>query len=135
MTFFRPSEVEKREDIGKLELRLIDFYVNGKPVHVGDRSGYYKIIDSWFPMIKEVNLSHQDRSFAIELSTMNFNSRCVIYYSINSGDWMAVGDGQNRISFINMEPGTYHIRIKADAYGKMSDVKEVKVIIHPAWYL
>ena len=48
---------------------------------------------------------------------------------------MAVGDGQNRISFINMEPGTYHIRIKADAYGKMSDVKEVKVIIHPAWYL
>lgn len=135
LTFFRPSEVEKREDIGKPELRLIDFYVNGKPVHVGDRSGNYKIIDSWFPMVKEVNLSHQDRSFAIELSTMNFNSRCVIYYSINSGDWMAVGDGQNRISFINMEPGTYHIRIKADAYGKMSDVKEVKVIIHPAWYL
>lgn len=134
LTYFIPSEVEEREDLGKPQLRLVDFYVNGEPVHVGDRSGHYNIIDRWFPLVKEVNLSYHDRSFAIELSTMSFNSRCAIYYSINSGKWTAVGDGQNRISFINMEPGTYHIRIVADAYGKKSDIKEITVVIHPAWY-
>ena len=46
-----------------------------------------------------------------------------------------LGTWQNRISFVNMEAGTYRIRIKAEAYGESSDVKELTVKVHPVWYL
>ena len=136
LTLFRPSDVGKQVGMEKVELRMVDFYVNGKPVHAGDRSGHYTIIDRWFPMVDEVNLSHRDKSFSIELSTMSFsNRRVTYYYCINNGDWIALEYGQNRISFINMETGTYRIRMKAEAYGESSEVKELTVMVHPVWYL
>ena len=136
LTLFRPSDVGKQAGMEKVELRMVDFYVNGKPVHAGDRSGHYTIIDRWLPLADEVNLSHRDKSFSIELSTMSFsNRRVTYYYCINNGDWIALEYGQNRISFINMETGTYRIRMKAEAYGESSEVKELTVMVHPVWYL
>ena len=138
LTCFRPSDVGKRDGVNleKMDLRIVDFYVNGKAVHAGDRSGHYTIIDRWLPLTDEVNLSHHDKSFSVELSTMSFsNSRVTYRYCVNDGEWMALEHGQNRISFVNMEAGTYRIRIKAEAYGESSDVKELTVKVHPVWYL
>lgn len=138
LTCFRPSDVGRRDGakLKKMELRIVDFYVNGKPVHAGDRSGHYTIIDRWLPLTDEVNLSHRDKSFSIELSTMSLgNSRVTYRYCINEGEWLALEHGQNRISFVNMEAGTYRIRMKAEAYGESSDVKELTVTVHPVWYL
>ena len=40
-----------------------------------------------------MNLSHRDKSFSIELSTMSFsNRRVTYYYCINNGDWIALDD-------------------------------------------
>ena len=138
LTCFRPSDVGKRDGVNleKMDLRIVDFYVNGKAVHAGDRSGHYSIIDRWLPLTDEVNHSHHDKSFSVELSTMSFsNSRVTYRYCVNDGEWMALEHGQNRISFVNMEAGTYRIRIKAEAYGESSDVKELTVKVHPVWYL
>lgn len=136
LTYFHPSNVGRNSGSDRIDLRVVDFYVNGQPVHVGDRSGRYAIIDRWLPQAGEVNLSHKDKSFSIELSTMSFgNRRVTYYYSINDGEWIALEDGQNRISFVNMETGTYHLRMKAESYGETSDVKELKVVLHPVWYL
>lgn len=136
ISYFRPTDIGKKEEIAKVRLRLIDFYVDGKPVHGGDRSGRYTIIDKWFPLVDEVNLSHNDKSFGIELSAMSFNNRRVAYYyAVDNGDWIALEEGQNRISFIDMEPGKHRIRMKAESYGNESEVKELRVVIHPAWYL
>ena len=135
LTYFRSSEVERPENTAKLDLRMVDFYVNGKPVHVGDRSGSYSIIDRWFPLAEEVHLSHHDRSFAIEVSTMGSSNRSVTYYySVNGKPWTALEPGQNRIPFINMDTGTYYIRVKAEAYGESSGLKALTVVLHPAWY-
>ena len=136
LTFFRPGKVVAYEGENAPGIRVVDFFLNGRPVHVGDRSGRYAIVDRWISEAGEVDLSHGDQSFSIELSTMDFNdSRATYYYSVNGGDWEALENGQNRIYFSNMEPGTYHIRMKAEAYGKSSEVRELVVAVHPAWYL
>ena len=136
LTFFRPEKVGVYEGVGKPDLRVVDFLLNGRPVHVGDRSGRYAIVDCWTPLAEEVNLCHNDQTFSIELSTMGINqSRVTYYYSVNGEDWQAVENGRNRIYLSNMEPGTYHIRMKAEAYGESSDVRELAVVVHPAWYL
>ena len=135
LTMFRPSEVEKQSGKEKVVLRMVDFYVGGKPVHAGDLSGRYTIMDRWFPLVDEVNLSHHDKSFSIELSAPGAGIRRVVYYySINGGEWTRLEYGQNRISFTGMGAGNYRIRMKAEAYGVSSEVKELTVRVHPAWY-
>ncbi len=136
LTYFHPSDVGKHKEAEKIDLRVVDFYVNGRAVHVGDRSGRYYITDRWISLADRVNLSYKDKSFSVELSTMNFFiPRVTYYYKINNGAWTALENRQNYISFVNMEAGTYHIGIKAEAYGETSEVKNLTVVVHPVWYL
>lgn len=136
LTMFRPSDVERRRGTGKTELRLVDFYVGGRPVHAGDRSGGYVITDCRFASAREVNLSHRDKSFSIELCAGSFSGGPVTYsYSINGGPWTRIEHGRNIISFVNMDAGTYRVRMKAEARGVPSPVRELTVRVHPVWYL
>lgn len=131
LTYFRSSDVGKRGGTRKTDLRLVDFYINGRRVHADDRSGRYTVMSGWLPEVETVNLAHGENSFAIELSTMSFiNSNVTYHYCVNNSAWMTLEHGQNRISMVNMEPGTYRIRVKAEVYGGESDVRELTVVVH-----
>lgn len=134
LVYFRPSEVGKKP-LELIDLRVVDFYVNGRSVHHGDYSGSYMIMTGWTPEVKDFNLAHFDNTFSVELVVMNaIHPRVTYSYCLNNGDWKTLGNGQNRITFTGMESGTYRLRIKAEAYGRVSEVKEICVVIHPAWY-
>ncbi len=134
LVYFRSSEVGKNT-LGQVDLRVVDFYVNGKAVHQGDYSGSYLIMNGWTPEVKNFNLAHFDNTFSVELVVMNaIHPRVTYSYCLNNGDWKTLENGQNRITFTGMDPGTYRLRIKAEAYGSVSDVKEICVVIHPEWY-
>ncbi len=135
LNYFVPENIEHNKETHELSFRIVDFYLFGAPVHVGQKSGVYDIISEWISEAKEVHLCNTDNTFSLELSTMSFASSHTAYeYSINDGEWISVGEGQNRISFNNMNPGKYHIHIRAVGYGKASEEKTITVIIHPAWY-
>lgn len=135
LTYFDPADIDKSETDHVPDLRIVDFYVNGKVTHADDVSGKYEISDKWIPLAEKIELAHADNSFSIELSSMSLLNRNVAYlYRINNGDWMALNPPQNIISFVNMPPDTYDISIKAKAYGKLSEEKNITIVIHPAWY-
>ena len=136
LTCFRPSEVGPRSNAGKIYLRVVDFYVGGKPIHVGDRSGRFSIVDQWVSQARVFNLCHSDNNFILELATLGApGQRSTYYYSLNGDEWIPLGIGQNRLQFSGMKSGDYHIRLKAEYNGRYSDVHEVTVVIHPVWYL
>lgn len=135
LTFFDPKSLGDKENRAKLDLRVVDLYVNGRLVHGGDKSGHYNILQGWIANQKEVHLSSFDKNFSLELSTMNFSNQRVTYqYSVNGGDWIELEPGQNRISFTDVTSGTYRIRMRAKGYGMESEVHEIKVIVHSPWY-
>lgn len=135
LNYFDPSNIDNNYASRMLDFRIVDFYLFGVPVYAGQKSGSYDILTESVCDAEEVNLCHSDNTFSIELSSMNLIATHTAYeYSINNGEWISVGEGQNRISFTNMSPGSYFIRIRAVGYSQQSELKSIKVIVHPAWY-
>ncbi len=112
------------------------FVVNNKIVTPGMESGSYTITDSWVTVAREFNLSHDDNTFSLQLSTFTYNNveQIRYAYSINGDAWRTVPAGQNELAFSHMAPGSYKYRIKAICNGYETPVKEFTIIVHPAWY-
>ena len=63
------------------------------------------------------------------------NNQNVTYeYSIDGGKWIDQGANNARIIFDNLQPGTYHIKVRAHALGTVSEERELVAVVHPAWY-
>lgn len=133
--YFNPNTIEKGYSAQGCDFRIVDLYLSGKSVHVGEKSGFYDILTEWISEAKEINLSHDDNTFSLELSTMSFDANHTAYeYNINGEGWVSLGEGQNRITFTNISPGTYDISIRAMGYSQQSNIKNIRVIIHNPWY-
>lgn len=135
ITYFDSKTIEKRQEEGhQLKLRFIDLLVEGNTVHKGDMSGRYSILDDVLDDCERINLGHDDNQFTLEMSVDGVTNQHTTYeYSINGDDWTTQGADNNRLVF-NLKSGTYHIRVRALAFGAISEEREITVVIHPAWY-
>jgi ligand-binding sensor domain-containing protein/signal transduction histidine kinase/DNA-binding response OmpR family regulator len=134
VTYFSP---EKIKDNGKsINVFITGIYIQDKSVKKGMKSGRFEAIDRALIDAKTVDLSHDDNSFSIEFSTMDFNNQQHITYSYSLGNdkWIKLQQGANNVTFDNLEPGEYNFQVKAEAYGKYSAIRKLDIIIHPVWY-
>lgn len=134
ITYFNPQEITKPAK--KWNIRITDFYLHNQPVRKGMQSGNYDIIDQPVFEAQNFHLSHKDNAFSIEFSTLEYNSpeRLTYMYSMNNSDWIVLRNGINRISFNDLPPGTYHLRVQAKDDNVLSDIKKITILISPAWY-
>lgn len=107
-------------------------------VNYTTKSGSYTVIEAEDDTDNNVTLhfAHDDGSFAIGLTTFDFiNADDVTYmYSINGEDWTKIPNGESNVVLNSLHPGTYIIRMKCISKNIESDEKEIKVVVHPAWY-
>ena len=131
---FYPKEITK--PVQDLKIRITDFYIYDEAVHKGSKSGPYEVVSQAVMNENFFHLSHEDNSFSIEFSTMDFNNpeRIIYSYSLNNDKWVSLSPGSNRVSFNNLAPGTYHFKVKAQDYNNVSKEKEITILISPAWY-
>lgn len=134
ITYFKPEEITN--SLKQLNVFITDFYIHDKAVKKGMQSGSYSIIDTSVINARKFSLAHNDNSFTIEFSTMDFNNpeRITYMYSMNDNNWIGLRPGTNRVTFNNLAPGEYNFKVKALDYNIQSDIKEITIIIHPVWY-
>lgn len=120
---FNPNDVKHNIiDLGKV--RLSSIAINNEVV--GCTQDEYKI-------------HHDERLVTLHYSMFDFrgNEDVTFQYQINnSGEWTSVPEGSNTITFNGMEPGTYHIEVRACCNGVYSSencITTLKVL--PPWYL
>lgn len=134
ITYFHPDEivVQGRE----FNVRITDFYIHDKAVKKGMMSGGQLIIDNAVPHADTFHLSHNDNSFSIEFSAMEFNNpeRITYLYAMGNDQWIKLRPGTNNVTFNNLSPGTYNFKVKAEDFNTYSDERMVTIIISPAWY-
>ena len=120
----------------KANVVLSGIIIGNKHVTPKSESGFYTITEDWVVNSREFNLSHEDNSFTIQLSTLTYNNveQISYAYSINGEEWRTAPFGQNELAFTHLSPGNYKFRIKAVCNGYETPVKEFTVIVHPAWY-
>ncbi|GAB3530806.1 two-component regulator propeller domain-containing protein [Pontibacter brevis] len=138
ITYFNPSEIPELISAPgkKLEARITGFYLNNQAVKKGMKSGKYVIVDAAVMDADRFHLSHQDNSFSIELSAMDFANpdRITYQYSLQGEDWISLRPGTNTVNFTDLSPGTHRFRFRAKDYSHYSATREISIIISPAWY-
>lgn len=137
MTYFDTKVLEQWQEGSehRSHLKLNEVYVGGKAVHYGDFSGSYMILQGLLEDCGRIDLCHTDNHFTLELCVEGISNQHIEYeYSVNDGPWMSQATNNSLIVFENLEPGTYHIRLRALTFGLISEEREFIAVIHPAWY-
>ena len=131
VTFFNPQEIINPSK--KPQIKISDFYVHDKAIHKGVKSGKEVIIDTNVSKAKEFHLSHLDNSFSIEFTAMEYYNpeRITYQYNFNGNGWITLRNGENHVSFSDLEPNIYHLQVRAKDYNTYSDTIEVSIIISP----
>lgn len=117
---------------------IIGFYLSENPVCKNSLSGGKPIIDCAVQDAKNFQLSCQDNTFSIILSTMQYgNSEQISYqYKIDELNkrWQSTELGINRVTYNNLPPGKYTFSVRAVNRGIMSSVRKITIQIVPPWY-
>lgn len=134
LNWFQADQV--RQHPWQAKVVISGFILNNKIVTPGMKSGSYTITDNWATFSRDFQLSHEDNTFTLQLSTFTYNDveQISYVYSINGDAWRTVPAGQNELAFSHLAPGRYKYRIKAICNGYETPVKEFTITIHPAWY-
>ena len=134
LNWFQADQV--RQHPWQAKVVISGFILNNKMVTPGMKSGSYTITDNWSTLSRDFQLSHEDNTFTLQLSTLTYNDveQISYVYSINGDAWRTVPAGQNELACSHMAPGRYKYRIKAICNGYETPVKEFTIIVHPAWY-
>lgn len=134
LNWFQANQV--RQHPWQAKVVISGFILNNKMVTPGMKSGSYTITDNWSTFSRDFQLSHEDNTFTLQLSTLTYNDveQISYVYSINGDAWRTVPAGQNELAFSHLAPGRYKYRIKAICNGYETPVKEFTITIHPAWY-
>lgn len=136
ITYFDRSRINPATPAGRtLRLRMVDLFVGGRTIHKGDRSDGYEILSGILDEVGRIDLGYTDPHFTVELHVMGLTGQHVTYeYSINGGVWTTQDGSNGRLVFDNLKPGTYHIRLRAHAFGTVSPERELLAVIHPVWW-
>lgn len=134
ITVFTPEDITPRQQ--KLDVVLSALEIGSTIVRAGMKSGNYVISDTIVSESSRFDLSHQDNTVTMRLSTLTFKNqeRTVFRYSIDGDKWSSLAGGTNRLTLTHLTPGTYNIRIQATLNGAQSKVKEITIVVHHPWY-
>ncbi len=93
------------------DIRVANLLLNGKPVNsINGGSSHFE--NRWVPESDLVRLSYGDRSFSLELTTMNACLNYIHYsYRIDGGDWIPLLEKQQSVNVSNLGVGRHTIDI------------------------
>lgn len=126
LTSFYPDSISV--PIFDAPLKISGIYMKGKRMSVSDPSGSPEVI----------NLSHDENSIALRLSTMDFRDNGNMKYLWKfSGDkeWEILPDGTDIIYLSSLNPGSHKLEFKAEEAGIESPVSVVRINVSFPWYL
>lgn len=134
INWFNPKNIKQSK--WKAKLIISNFIVGNTNIYADMESGSYTITHDPIYDSQRFDLSHNDNTFSLQLSTLTYNNveQISYAYSINGDEWHTLQQGQNEISFSHLAPGTYKFTIRAINNGEVGATKNFTIVIHPAWY-
>ncbi|MGL5318510.1 MAG: hybrid sensor histidine kinase/response regulator transcription factor [Bacteroidales bacterium] len=137
ITAFYGQKIQKNKE--KTDISLTELYVNGRKVKIGDESGDQVILDRNIADAKSIVLSHEDNTFSIHFSTLEFANpeKTKFEYRLKNVDqnWSNIFTSSNSLTFNSLQPGNYQLEIRAISEDlRETPIKSIAIIITPPWY-
>ncbi len=134
ISYFEPTEIQSSVNTPKI--MVSGFYLDNQLVTTETISGGYQVTQTSILFTDSLHLSHDDNSFTLEFSSMEFaNPKRISYsYTMNGSPWTSLPQGSNSVTFSNLNTGKYHLKVRAKDFNALSEEKPLYIEIHPAWY-
>lgn len=136
ITCFWPDAIDSgAKDI---QVWITDFFIFNRPVHQNTLSDGKPVISGAVQDAGEFRLAHNDNTFSIVFSTLQYNVPEQISYQYRIEElgrqWQVTEPGVNRVTYNNLPPGKYTFSVRALLHGDSSEVRTVSILISPPWY-
>ncbi len=133
LSYFYPGSLNQRPLPMKITFTGLEVFDH--LVIPGDSTG---ILEQHLNEARELVFSSDYKQFTLFFNTFNYisDNHTNYIYKLEGfdKDWQKV-EGIPKATYTNLQPGTYQFSVKAaDAYGKSSDTRILKLIIKPVWY-
>lgn len=120
------------------KLRVIpsEITVGGVNVTTLTESSGKKIIDRPITDVDHIRLNYRDASFSIGFTTFSYIGSMGItyYFKLDNGRWTPIRRGENHVSFTDLAPGHYKLRVKAVVGDATSAERLINILVSPPWY-
>lgn len=120
------------------EVWVTDFCIFNRPVCRTTLSGGHPVMETGVQDASLFRLAYNDNTFSISFSTLHYNMPEQTAYQYRMEElgpqWFLTEPGVNRITYNNLPPGYYTLRVKALHHGNFSDERVLRIVIAPPWY-
>jgi signal transduction histidine kinase/ligand-binding sensor domain-containing protein/DNA-binding response OmpR family regulator len=131
ITMFNPADIDTLRSI---PLRFSDLKIHNQLVRPADGGPIEVMLDS----CKEIRLSHNENSFSISFTALDFGEyeRVHYYYKLDGfdNDWIDAGSNHTA-SYANLGSGHYTFRVRTSDSASdegNSDERSINVVVEPA---
>lgn len=136
---FNPNNIKYNESIPQVV--FTDFQLFNNEIKVDSAYNGNKILSSSISLTDKIELEYKQNVFSVGFSGMNYilpekSKYKYILEGFNS-DWLPVDGNMHRVTYTNLTPGTYTLKVKAansDGYWN-ENAAELKIVIHPPFWL
>ena len=136
ITFFTPKNIIHRSYDRKVI--ITNLYLHDQTVNTTTRTNGNKVVSTSVTESEEFRLSYSDNTFTVEFSTMDFVDQENINYEYKldnlSDVWQSTLPGDNRITYNNLPPGSYNLKVRASKNGSYSPISTFEIHISAPWY-
>lgn len=136
--FFNPEDI--RYNTERPKVRFTGFKLFNEEVLVDKEYNGNKILPSEINTVKEITLKYRQNIFSVEFSAMNYvlPAKTTYAYMLEgfNTDWLISEKGVNSVTYTNLAPGRYVLRVKAANNDRFWSDKSTALHIHikpPFW--
>jgi len=111
----------------------------GNNVEPGELINNRVLLPKSLTQLQEINLKYKENVFTIEFALLDFgqsvNNKFAYMLEGFNPDWMYAERGQRRVTYTNLDPGRYTLKVKVlNRDGLWSDTKSLRVNIEPPFW-
>lgn len=137
ITYFVPGAIPAdkfSQGITLTAMRMGDIDVNASTL-----SGGRPILTRPLEETDHISVSHQDNTFSLRFSPMDFRDPQSIFYEFRfaggpKGQWYRTEAGRSEIYFSHLSTGNNHLIVRACENGVFSPEKQLTIHVMPPWY-
>jgi signal transduction histidine kinase/ligand-binding sensor domain-containing protein/DNA-binding response OmpR family regulator len=120
------------------DVLLTDFYLSGKNVKVGDKSGKHIVLNKSVVLADTVRLHERDNIFSIGFTSAEIAHQSQINYEYKMEgfdlNWRKTDSQNRRATYTNLNHGKYTFLVRGVDKNKYSEIRKLTLIIYPLWY-
>jgi signal transduction histidine kinase/DNA-binding response OmpR family regulator/ligand-binding sensor domain-containing protein len=138
LNIFRPKDMKFNSRAPRV--MFTGFTLFNEPVLEGLNANGLNILPQSITTLSEINLSYNQNIFSISFGTDNYilPEKTVFSYKLEgfSAEWLTLPAGVNSVSFTNLTPGRYVLRVRAqnnDGFASKEEATLTIVVRPPFW--